>query len=85
MLEVERGDKRSLNQIRDQIDAAIHQDGAEVIVLGCAEMTGMMQMLATEFEIPVVDGATMAEALVAVKLRFKLCLKQHGLKRPAFK
>lgn len=73
VLELERGDKRSLDQIRAQIDAAIHQDGAEAIVLGCAGMTDLMQMLATEFEIPIIDGVTcgvtMAEALVASGLR----------------
>lgn len=73
VLELERGDKRSLDQIRAQIDAAIHQDGAEAIVLGCAGMTDLMQMLATEFEIPIIDGVTcgvtMAEALVAAGLR----------------
>ena len=69
VLELERGDRRSLDRIRQEIDAAIHQDGAEAIVLGCAGMTDMMETLSAEFKIPVIDGVacgvTMAEALVA--------------------
>ncbi len=73
VLELERGDESTLDRIRSEIDAAIHQDGAEAIVLGCAGMTDMMQMLATEFQVPVIDGVTcgvaMAEALVAAGMQ----------------
>jgi allantoin racemase len=72
VLKLEEGDPASLDQIRAEIAAAISQDKAEAIVLGCAGMADLMQQLSTEFGIPVIDGVAcavgMAEALVAAGL-----------------
>lgn len=69
VLELERGDEKTISKLHRQIAAAIEQDGAEAIVLGCAGMTDLMASFSDEFGIPVVDGVTcavtMAEALVA--------------------
>lgn len=40
--------------------AALEQDMAEVIVLGCAGMTGLAQELSQELGVPVLDGVTCA-------------------------
>lgn len=73
VLDLERGAPETLAKIRHEIAAALAQDGAEAIVLGCAGMTDLMASLSEEFDVPVVDGVTcsvtMAEALVASGLR----------------
>lgn len=72
VLKLEEGDPACLGQIRAEIAAAIEQDKAEAIVLGCAGMADLMQALSEEFGIPVIDGVScavgMAEALVAAGL-----------------
>lgn len=72
VLKLEEGDPACLDQIRAEIAAAIKQDKAEAIVLGCAGMADLMQALSDEFGIPVIDGIScavgMAEALVAAGL-----------------
>lgn len=72
VLKLEEGDPASIDQIRAEIAAAIAQDKAEAIVLGCAGMADLMQALSAEFGLPVIDGIScavgMAEALVAAGL-----------------
>lgn len=73
VLKLEEGDEGTIDRIRREIEAAIAEDGAEAIVLGCAGMTDLMSRLSEEFLLPVIDGVTcgvtMAEALVASGLR----------------
>lgn len=73
VLDLERGDAAVTERIAGEIDAAMQEDGAEAIVLGCAGMTDLMTELAERFGIPVIDGVssavTFAEALVAAGLR----------------
>jgi allantoin racemase len=53
--------------------AALDSDGCDVIVLGCAGMTGLAAALTGELGVPVVDGVAaavkMVESLVALGLR----------------
>ena len=69
VLDLERGDPAVVEQVADQIAAAMLEVGAEAIVLGCAGMTELAASLARRFGIPVIDGVasavTFAEALVA--------------------
>lgn len=73
VLELERGDPEVTERIAAEIAAAIDQDGAEAVVLGCAGMTDLTQRLSQRFGIPVLDGvasaAAIAEALVAIGAR----------------
>lgn len=73
VLQLERGDTATIDKIRQEIELAINEDKAEAIVLGCAGMTDLMDQLAKEFGVPVVDGVAcavgMAEALVAAGLK----------------
>lgn len=78
VLKLEENDPKSVDKIRVEIRAAIDEDRAEAIVLGCAGMTDLMSHLSEEFGLPVVDGVacavTFAEALVKAKLKTsKLC------------
>ena len=73
VLELERGDPAVTGRIADEIAAAIEQDGAEAVVLGCAGMTDLMAEMSARFGIPVIDGVTsaaaFAEALAAIGAR----------------
>lgn len=73
VLRLEHGDAATTDKIRQEIRSAINEDKAEAIVLGCAGMTDLMDQLAKEFGVPVVDGVafavTLAEALVAAGLK----------------
>lgn len=72
VLKLEEGDPDTLARIRSEIRAAIDQDKAEAIVLGCAGMADLMAQLSHEFGLPVIDGVaagvTFAEALVNNRL-----------------
>lgn len=63
----------ALERIRAEINAALAEDRAEAIVLGCAGMADLAQSLSIEFEVPVIDGVVaavkQAEALFALRLR----------------
>lgn len=78
VLKLEENDPKTIDIIRSEIRAAIDEDRAEAIVLGCAGMTDLMAHLSEEFGLPVVDGVacavTFAEALVKSRLTTsKLC------------
>ncbi len=69
VLQLEESDPVTLDLIRREIRAAIEQDQAEAIVLGCAGMVDLVAGLSAEFGLPVIDvvtaGVSFAEALVA--------------------
>ncbi|WP_456785919.1 aspartate/glutamate racemase family protein [Cellulomonas sp. P5_C5] len=57
----------------DECRRAVEQDGADVVVLGCAGMAELCAMIADEIGVPVVDGVAagtvLAQSLVALGLR----------------
>ena len=59
--------------LRDEILRAIDEDGAEAVVLGCAGMADLAQVLSEETGIPVIDGVAaatkFAEALVGARMK----------------
>jgi allantoin racemase len=59
---------------------AIEQDGAEVICLGCAGMTGMDKKLEIELNVPVIDGVVSALKLIEGMVGYGL----HTSKRNAY-
>ncbi|NKB53855.1 MAG: aspartate/glutamate racemase family protein [Rhizobiaceae bacterium] len=63
VLKLEEGDRATVDKIRLEIRAAIDQDQAEAIVLGCAGMADLMAQLSDEFQLPVVDGVAAGVAL----------------------
>lgn len=73
VLKLEEKDPAIMDKIRFEIRAAIEEDRAEAIALGCAGMADLVEKLSQEFGLPVVDGVasavTMAEALVAAGLK----------------
>ncbi|WP_455364210.1 aspartate/glutamate racemase family protein [[Eubacterium] cellulosolvens] len=64
--------KKAKKKILVEAKKAIHEDGADVIVLGCTGMAMLAQDLQRELKIPIVEPATagikLAEILVQMKL-----------------
>lgn len=73
VLDLESGDPGPIERIRSEIRAAVDEDGAEAVVLGCAGMADLTSGLSKEFGLPVIDGVvsavSLAEALVACGLK----------------
>ncbi|GAM76111.1 hydantoin racemase [Vibrio ishigakensis] len=63
VLELETIDKQTYEQLKQECQLAISQDGAEAIVLGCAGMSDLAQELSNELKVPVIDGVSAAVKL----------------------
>lgn len=65
---VHRGADHLLDQLAAEANAALTEDGAEAIVLGCAGLGGLVDELQKRLQVPVIDGVnaalTMAEGLL---------------------
>jgi allantoin racemase len=82
------------DRLRNEMSAALRDDRAEAIVLGCAGMADLAADLSREFGVPVVDGVAaavkQAEGLVALGLKtakrgayaFPISKPYHGLLTP---
>jgi allantoin racemase len=72
VLSLEDPHSNARDRLRSEIAAALDEDRAEAIVLGCAGMADLAAELAREFAVPVVDGVAaavkQAEGLVALGL-----------------
>ncbi|WP_159949760.1 aspartate/glutamate racemase family protein [Rhizobium sp. 18065] len=72
VLSLEDPNSNARDRLRSEIIAALRDDRAEAIVLGCAGMADLTLELRREFGVPVVDGVAaavkQAEALVALGL-----------------
>ncbi|MFI6578901.1 aspartate/glutamate racemase family protein [Nocardiopsis sp. NPDC050513] len=72
VLDVERDRAAAVEAIAGQARAAVEEDGAEVICLGCAGMAGLDTAVRAATGAPVVDGVTaavpLAESLVGLGL-----------------
>ncbi|NYD34939.1 aspartate/glutamate racemase family protein [Actinomycetospora corticicola] len=72
VLELERDPVRATEAVATQAAAAVRDDHAEVIVLGCGGMSGLAEAVTRRTGVPVVDGVpaavTTAEALVRLGL-----------------
>jgi len=69
VLSLEDPNSNARDRLRSEISAALKDDRAEAIVLGCAGMADLTASLRQEFGVPVVDGVAaavkQAESLVA--------------------
>jgi allantoin racemase len=78
VLDLEKGDPDSRAKIAREIGLAIHEDGAEAIVLGCAGMTDLAATFADEFGLPVLDGVACAVAMAEGIARIGLATSKLG-------
>jgi allantoin racemase len=73
VLALEDGASGAAAKIEREVAAALVEDRAEAIILGCAGMTDLATDLARKFGVPVIDGVTAAvklvEALIGLGLR----------------
>lgn len=63
VLALENIDNQAYQLLKTECLAAIEQDGAEAIVLGCAGMSNLVNQLSKELPIPIIDGVTAAVKL----------------------
>jgi allantoin racemase len=72
VLETENNREATLEALTLASTAALQEDGAEAICLGCAGMSGLDQQLAARLGVPVIDAVAaavkMAESLVSLQL-----------------
>lgn len=72
VLSLENPASPARERISEEIAAALREDRAEAIVLGCAGMADLCSALAREHGVPIIDGVSaavkMAESLVALGL-----------------
>ncbi|MGV8936637.1 MAG: aspartate/glutamate racemase family protein [Allorhizobium sp.] len=72
VLSLEDPNSNARDRLRSEISAALREDRAEAIVLGCAGMADLAADLSLEFGVPVIDGVSaavkQAEALVVLGL-----------------
>ncbi|MCR9176898.1 MAG: aspartate/glutamate racemase family protein [Alphaproteobacteria bacterium] len=73
VLALEEDSKAAAEKVRAEVLAAIEEDGAEAVLLGCAGMTDLAAALSAETGVPVIDGVAaavkFAEALVGLGLK----------------
>src|SRR4051812_21087202 len=86
VLELEVPGSAARGRISREIDRAIHEDGAEAIVLGCAGMADLAAELTREHGVPVIDGVAaavkLAESLFTLGLKTS---KRGGYATPLHK
>lgn len=73
VLALEEGGDAAAQKVRAEVLAAVAEDGAEAVILGCAGMADLAAALTAEAGVPVIDGVVaatkMAEALAGLGLR----------------
>jgi allantoin racemase len=78
VLELEAGPDRTAQQLAAEAAHAVESDGAEVICLGCASMTGFAERVEATAHVPVVDGVTAAVGLAETLVRLGLRTSKVG-------
>ena len=78
VLELERPGSGARERIVQACREALAEDGAEVIVLGCAGMTDLCEHIARTLGVPVVDGVAAATLQVQSLVRQRLFTSKRG-------
>ena len=78
VLALEARDGSASRLIDGEIEAALRDDRAEAIVLGCAGMVDLAADLAARHGVPVIDGVTAAVTLVEALARLGLATSKRG-------
>jgi allantoin racemase len=78
VLALEERNADAVTKISNEIKAAIREDRAEAIVLGCAGMADLADELAKTHGLPVVDGVAAAVALAEALVRLGLKTSRLG-------
>ncbi len=78
VLSLEHIEHSVYQQLLRECHAAIEQDGAEAIVLGCAGMSDLATELSIELNVPVIDGVTAAVKLAESLNHLNLTTSKSG-------
>ncbi|MCH9818635.1 MAG: aspartate/glutamate racemase family protein [Burkholderiaceae bacterium] len=78
VLDLEDNNPAACRKIEAEIEAAIADDKAEAIVLGCAGMADLADSLSQRYQLPVLDGLACAVALAESLVRLKLRTSRLG-------
>lgn len=78
VLELEKRNPHHMRNLYREIETAIREDGAEAIVLGCAGMADLLEMLKDKYQMPFVDGVTSAVCLAEALVRSALKTSKIG-------
>jgi allantoin racemase len=69
-------------RLAEQARAAVEQDGAEVVLLGCAGMAGLQEVVANAVRVPVVDAVQAGVTVVGALARSGGHTSKRNLYRP---
>ena len=69
-------------RLADEARIAVEQDGAEVILLGCAGMAGLQEVVASAVHVPVVDAVWAGVTLVGALARAGARTSKRNLYQP---
>ncbi|MFC8503583.1 aspartate/glutamate racemase family protein [Pedococcus sp. NPDC057267] len=78
VLELEEDRDRTYAVILSFAKTAMAQDGSDAVVLGCAGMAGLPELLTAELGVPVVDGVAAATVMAEGIVRLGLQPSTHG-------
>jgi allantoin racemase len=83
VLELEAPNSDARRRIAAEIEAAIRDDRAEAIVLGCAGMADLAADLSAEFGVPVIEGVSAAVKLVEALAALRIVTSKTGAFAPS--
>lgn len=78
VLSLEDPSSNAKTRLRAEIAAALAEDRAEAIVLGCAGMADLVDALRAEFGVPVIDGVAAAVKQAEMLVALGLSTAKHG-------
>ncbi|GAB3439262.1 aspartate/glutamate racemase family protein [Phycicoccus ginsengisoli] len=78
VLELDEDRDRTYAVILSFAKTAMAQDGSDAVVLGCAGMAGLPELLTAELGVPVVDGVAAATVMAEGLVRLGLQPSTHG-------
>ncbi len=80
--EVDADPDAAVDAIVAEAAVAISQDGADVIVLGCAGMAGVTAAISTKLGVPAIDGVAAAVGLAQTVVNLGLSTSKAGVYAP---
>jgi len=82
VLALEEPGSAAAQQVRAEVRAAVAEDSAEAVLLGCAGMADLAAALSEEFAIPVIDGVAAAVKLAEAVAGLGIATSKAGLYAP---
>ena len=77
-LEVVGDDKEKREKLIQEGEKAVKEDGAEVLILGCAGMAGLDKEIEKIINVPVIDGVVSALMLIESLFRYGVSTSKAG-------